>query len=136
MAICELAMTCKISYDSAQNFILAKYNGFVNFEALKQSIISIIGEVAKKDCKRVICDFSKSTLSLTTIEMIMIENVVDKTAKDIGFFPPSLKRALIRKDIEINKQNYDFYIAYSSNRGHQIEVFNNIDNATNWLTET
>jgi len=128
-------MTYSLSYCAEENYVLAIYEGPEDFSSLKISIIAILHELVTNNCSKVISDYSKSTITVSVLEMVSLENFVNEQASSFGLIAPFIIRAQIRKDIDSNIKNYDFFENYSVNRAQKIKTFTIFKEAENWLRD-
>ncbi|MHC4624374.1 MAG: hypothetical protein ACYS4W_10795 [Planctomycetota bacterium] len=94
-------------------------------KSVKEYAKEIIGTASKHNCKRFLNDMREAQLDLSTIEIYEIPGFLDAAGLD-----RTSKRALV---VSRQPEDYRFFENVSINRGYNVKVFEDMDEAMNWL---
>ena len=117
-------MPYKINYDKENDCILVSVHGELDIRLIQHMATDISKMVKEMGCKRILNDLRDANPSRT----IEIYNM-PKTAKKAGI-AEACKRALVAGD---KVSDFTFLETVFKNRGHQVNLFENLDDAMDWL---
>jgi len=118
-------MKISIVYDQNHNCLIGKFIGDLEAKHVNEYGQEILKMVKIHDCKRFLNDLREADikLSITDLYFASIEAMM-------GEFNRTWKRALVVKKMT---QEIEFYEITASNKGLNLKVFDNYDQALEWL---
>jgi hypothetical protein len=128
-------MTCIISYNPEDGFVLATFNGVEDLASLITSIHQTVQGIQKYNCRKVISDHSNSTLHMTVTEMAKLDKTIHTVLEKNGLQPIMIRRAIVAQKSHANMTNYHFFETYSNNHFSNVKLFADIEEAKRWLKE-
>jgi len=118
-------MSFDITYDKDHNCLMGKFIGELNAESVKIYMKEIEMMAKSHDCKRFINDLREANILLS------ISDFYKAPARmATGAFDRSWRRAIVVKQ-KLDK--LDFFETTSANQGFQAKVFEDMDEALEWL---
>ena len=81
-------------------------------------------------CYLWLADYREATLNLSTFEIYDLPKLILEAATSLNINATRIKRAIV---ILRDKPNYEFAETVSLNRGQNIDLFDDIENARKWL---
>jgi len=94
-------------------------------------IIDTAKLIKSTNCYLVLSDYRKAEIKGTTTEIYEMTNTFINEMKKEGVEYYTVKRAILVKN---NVEDFKFYEIASRNKGQQIGIFENQDEAVKWLT--
>ena len=121
-------MEYNVDYDQENDYLIASYEGVLNFETMKEYVREIVNKAQECNCKRLLNDLRKARIGKDTMTIFSTPE-----AMEIEGIDQSWQRAVVVD--EQNKQDFRFYETVAVNRGHRIKLFTEFDDAIIWLKE-
>lgn len=123
-------MAHKTIFNVKTGIIETKYQGIVTFNEVKEVVLE--STMLSKESKRYLwlADYSEATLNLSTTEIYDLPKLILEAATSLNIVSFHIKRAIV---IIRDKANYEFAETVSINRGQNIDLFDDIEKARNWL---
>ena len=118
-------MKYNVIYNQEYNCLIGKYVGDLNIESVKKYAKEISKMARIHDCKRFINDLREATILLSVANFYDAPSIVS-----IDEFDRTWKRAII------TNQNFDklnFFETTSINQGFDVKIFQDINEALEWL---
>jgi hypothetical protein len=128
-------MTCTITFNPDDGFVLATFNGEEDMNSLNTSVHQTVQGILDFNCRKVISDHSNGTLHLTVTEMAKLDKYIHTVLAKNGLQPSMIKRAIIAQKTAPNMTNFHFFETYSTNHYSNVRVFSSIEEAKVWLNE-
>ncbi|PKO00576.1 MAG: hypothetical protein CVU42_03270 [Chloroflexi bacterium HGW-Chloroflexi-4] len=128
-------MTYSIIFDANDCIVLATYIGSEEYGSLSSSVDETVKVLLENRGTKLLCDLSKSTIKMNITEMVQLEKTITDSMRAHGIHPITIKRAMVRKNIKANKDNYRFFETYSVNNLHRVKIFSQREEALDWLRE-
>lgn len=123
-------MIFKITYHEPEDFIEAVLNVDFNWQVMVQMAPALSKLVLEKKCYKILLDFRKINLDLSTLKMVQTPDRLRDEFKKYGVDILLLKRVFL---ISINDENHQFFETVMVNRGHTFRLFLDRDKAIEWL---
>jgi hypothetical protein len=121
-------MEYNVDYDQENDYLIASYEGVLNFETMKEYVREIVSTAQECNCKRLLNDLRKVRITGATMAIFNTPEAMEIEGMD-----GSWKRAVVVD--EQYRQDFRFYENVAVNRGHRIKVFTEFDDAIIWLKE-
>jgi len=123
-------MSHSVKYDARTGCIETKIQGELNLEEA-QELIAEIGAVAReRNCFLILGDYRDAVLTLSTMEIHQIPQILSHTLDLFGVMARKFKRAIVVAD---GLEDFHFYETVSRNNGQNIRLFRDIEEARQWL---
>ncbi len=124
-------MSFVITYLEVENIIESTLLDDFNFKVMEKMVPAISRMVIEKHCSRVLLDWRKGRLDLSTIEIYDTPRRLKKEFEKYGINILSLKRAYL-----INKVDADsyFFETVMKNNSQTFNIFLDRDRAIEWLS--
>jgi hypothetical protein len=119
-------MEFNVNYDQEHDYLVASYEGVLNFEMMKECVREIVKKAQENNCKRLLNDLRKAKITDDTIAIFKTPE-----AMEIEGIDRTWKRAVV-----VDEQywgEFRFFETVSVNRGHQVKLFMEFDDAIIWL---
>ena len=117
-------------FNSETKTIEAKMIGDLTFCGTKELITQLAQMAKENNCNLLLNDFNEAIIKLSTFEIYELPKIMLDTFTSVGLNVRLMKRALIvKKDL----QDYTFYETVTKNSGQNAKIFNDIDEAKEWL---
>lgn len=118
-------MSYTVKYDENMDCILVTIQGNLDLKVLRSVASEVSLLMGENDCKPVLNDMRKATLSKGIMEVYRMPQV----AKDQGIKPICKRAIVIPKDAP----EFHFLETVFVNQGHIVKFFTDIDAAKEWL---
>lgn len=120
-------MPYTINYDKENETIMIAVHGELDLPLLKRLASDIVKQLTEHDCKRILNDLRNAKPTSKKIDIYQMPEEAEKAG--IGH---SCKRALV-----VGDKAPDFYFLETVfvNRGYDVKMFANPDEALDWLFE-
>ncbi len=117
-------------YDENEGIIETRLTDDITYQDVLDFIDEMINLTMRYDCLSWIVDYTNAQYRLNTIEIFDLPNEVFRRMDLLGGKKFNIKRAIIRI-----KDNSDFAFLenVASNRGQNLRIFNNKNEAKRWL---
>lgn len=120
-----------VKYDPGDQIITFAFYGKINDAVMNKARSEAIELAKQHNCFNMIADLREAT---SAIHIVDIYNAPQKTSEQLaasGFKVQQFKRALVvGEDLE----DALFFEAVARNRGHNVQLFRNIEDARQWLS--
>jgi len=125
-------MTHTVTFNPALGVIETAAQGNLALQEVKE-IISEISQVAiEQDCFLCLSDYREATIEMSTLQIYDIPRILSDIVTSFGFRPSKFKRAIIAEKSLID---YQFFESVTLNQGQRIRLFQDIEEAKQWLLE-
>ena len=127
----RVEMTITIEFNEEKNVIIGRITGMVNRPILRKYTIEMNQFIHQKATKLILSDYRAARFPLSMIEVFNLPDNHSLLLKSLGSNVLSYKRALV-----FNKKNIEmanFFENVAVNRGHNVKVFLDEDEAFAWL---
>jgi hypothetical protein len=121
----EEAMPFSIYYDKKFNCIVVLFKGVLRPEEGKSYPKEAVRLGLKHGCKRILVDVREGQLDFSTTDIYKLSEMLDN-----GGLDRSWKRAVIASK---QFEDFQFYETVMINRGYQLKIFSDPDEAMKWL---
>jgi hypothetical protein len=121
-------MEYNVDYDQENDYLIASYEGVLNFETMKEYMREIVKKGQECNCKRLLNDLRKARIGKDTMTIFNTPEAMEKEGIDLGW----IRAVVVDKQ---HKEDFRFYETVAMNRGHQVRLFTEFDDAINWLKE-
>ena len=123
-------MPWQVEFDEQRRVILLAYRANVSYEDVHESSIAVIAMTHDKDTHKILTDFTDAvSLAHSSIDIFHLPT----TYKTLGQDLPLVEAIVDPKDPKIRK-DAEFYETVCINRGFTVRVFEDRDQALEWLT--
>jgi len=113
------------SYDESQGVLVFRFEGVAAAEDVEPFIQEAVRLAGEHQCRRILSDFRGAKLALSTSEIFRLTERFQASGID-----ETWKRAIL---VDTQTSNYGFQERVARERGHQVRVFTDHDDALNWL---
>jgi len=120
-------MPYTISYDSQNKCIIAKMEGEINLETIKEFANKITQEVEKYNCNKILNDIRNINLKISLADIYSLPKVVSEAGLRL-----SCKRAII---VSSDLNDASFFETVSVNRSQYVKIFKKQADALKWLQD-
>jgi hypothetical protein len=117
--------TYSVNYDEECECLIGSFTGPLNQETLKEYSIEVAKTASKYDFMYFLNDLRKANVDFSSIEIINIPGIFHAAGLDL-----SRKRAIV---VSTDLNNYRLFQTAANTRGFNVKVFNNLNEAMNWL---
>ncbi len=121
----KIKMFEEFSYDSELDYLTLCVSGEVTLERIRELAPKVSGILKKNNCLRFINDMSVATINVSIGQMYSSPKVMDESG-----ITRDIKRALV---VPSDFKDAVFLENLTFNKGHNLKIFKNIDNAKLWL---
>jgi hypothetical protein len=119
-----------VVYDAEKRLIVIEIRGRID-KALVQNLASQVAGFSKEhNCFHVLNDAREATIFLSTLEIYSLPRTIMEILSATGVDVRKFKRALV---FSKNVDDFTFFETVSRNRGQNVKLFRNIDEAVSWL---
>jgi hypothetical protein len=125
-------MPYSITYDPDAGYCTIVVSGIYDAALAKQIRDAALEMIVKHGCYHFLVDCRASTLSASKLTLFSFAEDILKRSSTEGIAAFKIKRAFV---IQGDEKDYAFYETVSVNRGLNVQIFQNVDAATRWLTE-
>lgn len=123
-------MSNSVTYNQEDGLIRMELQGKVD-KALVKELASRTAILAREhDCFLVLTDAREATTVLSTLEIFELPKLIVEILSETGVEVNKFKRALV---ISSDIDDFSFFETVSKNRGQNVSLFRNIDEARSWL---
>jgi len=123
-------MTHSIEYNPETGIVEIKFQGIVTLNEMKEFLSETKSILVEKGSFLILSDFLEAKLSLSTIEIYNLPKTVSDEIAPLDISVHKLKRAVV---ISKGSEDFAFGETVMSNRGQNLKIFHNGDEAKAWL---
>ena len=120
-------MDFEIKYSDEKKMILGRLRGDLDLAIIKKMAEELEKIVEARDCLKFLNDCRESIVPESIIDLFEIPKLVGEAGLNAN-----CRCAIVVKDI---RDQWEFLETISRNRGQQIRIFTDIDEADAWLNE-
>ena len=121
-----------VTYNSETHIVETKAHGNLTLDEAKELIFDIGRVCAEKNCFLCLSDYREVILKLSTLDIYSIPHLLSDILASMGLPANKVKRAVVvAKDI----RDFEFFETVTINSGQSIKLFQDIDEAKQWLLE-
>ena len=117
-------------FNEDENIIETRLTGDITNKDVLDFIDNMIELTIKNDCLSWIVDYTNARYKLSTMQIFDLPNEVFKKMELLGNKKYHVKRAIVRVN---DNDDFAFLENVANNRGQNLLVFNNRDEAKKWL---
>ena len=130
-------MPYTIIYNPKTGFVEATVQGTICFNEIKEIFSKAVQMVMEKKSFLYLADYRQAVLNLSTTELYALPKLMSDIVAPLGGNVRILKRAVvIAKDLKDKRlEDYRFYETVTVNRGQNTKLFEDMDEASKWLSE-
>ena len=118
-------MDFEITYDPEMKCVVGKLNGIMDTQTVRIYVKEISAVAKKHNCKKFINDLREAEIKLSITDLY---NAPKEVTTDE--FDRTWKRAIVVKE---RTDSISFFETTSRNQGFQVKIFDNIEEALEWL---
>jgi hypothetical protein len=123
-------MSYTVQYEEEEKFVYIKYSKKVDVAVLQKGSREAIKLAAKHQCRKILIDAQEMDFSLSTIDIYQLPKTFSDVMVAEGENIWSYTRALVVPQI---MKDHHFLETVAKNRGHNVKVFENTKDASEWL---
>lgn len=130
-------MLYTIIYNPKIGFVEATVQGTISFKEIKEIFSKATQMVVEKESSLYLADYRQAALDISTTELYRLPKLLSDITAPLGVNVHRLKRAVvIAKDLKDKRlEDYRFYETVTLNRGQNTKLFEDMDEARQWLSE-
>jgi len=117
--------TISVHYDEECDCLIGSFVGTLDQETLKEYAKEVAKTASKHDFRHFLNDLREAEVDFSSIEIINIPGIFHAAGLDI-----SRRRAII---VPNNLEDYRFFETVANNRGFNVKLFTDLNEAMNWL---
>ncbi len=121
-------MSWDLKFENERGIIFLKYSGTVSPKELKESVFEGIKLVKETGITKLLTDCREMTWGHYVFDLMSIISEYN----DIGI-SHDLKEAILMPEDATAKSNVEFYETACFNRGYNVKIFSDTDEAIKWL---
>lgn len=118
-------MLHKLFYDPDTKCVYLQIEGSVTNARIRKIAPEVASLCKEANCNRLLNDMSSATIDVSFAELFESPQIMEESR-----IPPTLKRALV---VPHSFKDFRFLETVSRNRGHNLRVFYDINEAKKWL---
>jgi hypothetical protein len=119
-----------ISYNPEIRVIESTVQGDLTLDEAREIITQFALLARENNCFLFLTDYREATVKLSTFEIYRMPQIMSETFASSGLNVHQLKRAIIAAK---NFKDYLFFETVTFNRGQNVKLFYNVDEAKKWL---
>jgi hypothetical protein len=121
-----------LKYNPDMQMIEANVFGEVSLNEVGDTIAELVVMLKENDCSLMLNNYLEASIKLSTTEIYRLPSIIAEIFVSSGVNVHRLKRAFVVKN---DLEDFKFFEVVALNRGQNIRIFHNIDEARNWLLE-
>lgn len=121
-------MPVKLEFSDAPNRIEVTYSGTITESDYRKAIIDFVNFNSEKKCLLVLTDLRDMVVTPSILNVYDSINLFEKMGID-----KKTSEALIMPENKFAADNIKFYETACQNRGYNVKIFYNKEDAINWL---
>lgn len=121
-------MPVKLEFSNAPNRIEVTYSGTITESDYRKAIIDFVNFNSEKKCLLVLTDLRDMVVTPSILNVYDSINLFEKMGID-----KKTSEALIMPENKFAADNIKFYETACQNRGYNVKIFYNKEDAINWL---
>ncbi len=125
-------MAYTAQYDSELQIIKVKYEGPLYLNEVKETLTVVLRLVREHDCFFMLTDLRETQVKLSTLSIYELPKIFSEIAASAGMSIYKFKRATI---IPEDAEYAHFFETVMVNRGQNLKLFKDADEAKQWLLE-
>ncbi|MBX2990372.1 MAG: hypothetical protein KF749_04290 [Bacteroidetes bacterium] len=130
-------MPYRISYNPETGFVEAKVQGAISFNEIKEIYSKYVQTTMENESFLYLADYREAILDLSTMELYDLPTILADIVAPLGINVHKLRRAVViakgLKDKRLG--DYRFYETVTLNRWQHTKLFEDLDEAKQWLSE-
>ncbi|MAY02495.1 MAG: hypothetical protein CMQ38_05900 [Gammaproteobacteria bacterium] len=119
-----------VRYDADNSMILIEYHGVVHKTDVKSIRSRAIELTNEHQCHLSLTDFRDATFELSTLDIVELPESTSKAYSENDLSVANVKRAIVVGD---GAEELEFLETVSINRGQNVKLFHDFDQAKAWL---
>lgn len=123
-------MAYTVTYNPGLGVIETTAQGKLTLREAKEIIFEIAKTAREQNCFLCLSDYREATMDMSTLQIHEIPDVLASIVSSLGLRPGQFKRAII---VEKSFEDFYFFETVTLNAGQNIKLFQDIDEAKNWL---
>ncbi len=123
-------MPFSIKYNADADLCELVVTGVYDEALTKETRSAALKIILEHDCYRILIDCREATLDSSLISLFYAPEEIKEKLSTEGIPAYKIKRAFVIRE---SVQNFSFYETVSVNRGLQVKIFFDMDEAINWL---
>jgi len=120
-----------VTYDSKNHMILITLKGLIDREAINKSRIEAARLAKQHNCFSVLADLREATSTISLMEIYDLPQTTSEVLSASGIQAHQFKRAIV---VALDLDNASFFETVSRNRGHNVRLFRDMEEAKKWLS--
>jgi hypothetical protein len=124
-------MSFSVTYDAEVGLIAIIVKGAIDHSVVREIAAEVARLAQEHGCGLVLTDTRETTLTLSVTDLYDLPKIIAKMLAELGLPVPGLKRALVVPDA---LDDFAFFETVSRNRGQNVMLFRDMDEAKKWLT--
>ncbi len=123
-------MSYSVTYDAETGLIVIEIKEMINIPIVRKLSHEVILLAKEHNCFLILNDAREATISLSIMELYELPKLIQEIASGLETQVRRFKRALVvSKDID----DFTFFESVSRNRGQNVTLFRDMDEARKWL---
>ena len=123
-------MPITLIYNSDTRIIESRFYGDFTQEEIREAVPKFAEMIKNNNCRFLLTDYRDANMKLSMTEIYNMPGVLAEVFASSGVNILKLKRAFITVK---NKKDPEFYETVTINQGQTMRIFDNVDEARNWL---
>lgn len=123
-------MSNSVVYDAEKKLIVIEVRERIDKSLIRKIALDVSHFSKEHNCHLVLNDARESSLDLSTVEIYDLPKLIVEILQETGIEVHKFKRALV---VSKGVDDFTFFETVSQNRGQNVTLFRNIDEAISWL---
>lgn len=120
-----------VTYDSNNHVILITLKGSIDREAINKSRFEAVRLAKEHNCFTVLADLREATSAISFLDIYDLPRTTSEVLSASGIQAHQFKRAIV---VALDLDNASFFETVSQNRGHNVRLFRDMEEAKKWLS--
>jgi hypothetical protein len=125
-------MPCSVAFDPIDKLLIVRFEGSISLPMIASVASEVARIAAEKDVFFVLTDARQAVMDLSTIQIYELPGAISEVLTAEGSMSHRFRRALV---VSERMKDFDFFETVSRNRGHDVMLFRDEEEARKWLLQ-
>ncbi len=126
-------MSHTITYHEKLHAVEVAFQGELAWNEVQKVASEAAQALSDHDCHLLFADFREAELRLSTLELYNLPNAISDIVAASGLRIHAIKRAALIGPTDV--RDFEFFEDVTANRGQNMKLFRDIDEARRWLSD-
>jgi hypothetical protein len=128
-------MTVSIRYEENGGYVIISGEGEITPGIIRKYAHKVMHEINRHNCHKILEDYRQVELKMNTFQIMMTQEFQEDFTMMTQRSPLPIKRALVTNDLTVSSDDLRYFKSNKEVSGHIVRIFNNYNNAIEWLIE-